>query len=131
MKKELAALALCVIFSGLAPLPEQAMTLEGTVEKTETAKKKSFWERLFAPEPEGRVGIRINTAGNIEYVHPGSPAESAGLLAKDTVVSVDGRQHAVEDISGEPGSTVHLEVRRGDDQFPVDVERVDCHLIQR
>jgi C-terminal processing protease CtpA/Prc len=107
-----------------------ALTFEGTVEKTDALKKKSFFERLFSVN-EGRIGVRISSEGHVEYVHPGSPAEKVGLQKDDYVRAVDGRKHYIEHISGDPGTTVHLLVARGDNEFAVEVERVDWHDIRR
>ena len=72
------------------------------------------------------VGIGIYMAANtekntIEILMPikGSPAEEAGILAGDTIVSVDGIKYTGEDIDiaadrikGEQGSKVKLEILR-------------------
>jgi predicted metalloprotease with PDZ domain len=129
MKKKLAVLVLGAVI-GCAPA--LALTLEGSVEVNQPFYKRGFWARLFAPEPEGRIGIRISHSnGLIAYVHPGSPAEKVGLQKEDLVMAVDGRKHAVDEISGDPGTTVHLDVKRHDEEFAVDVERVDWHDIAR
>ena len=129
MKKHIAlALLLTVIGTQAA----QALTFEGTVEKADVVKKKQgFWQRLFHKRetPEGHIGVRISTHGKIAYVHPGSPAERAGLQTDDSVITVDGKKHNVENISGDPGTVVHLEVRRRTEQFGVDVARVDVRDI--
>ncbi|HEY9793915.1 MAG TPA: PDZ domain-containing protein [Candidatus Obscuribacterales bacterium] len=107
-----------------------ALTFEGTVEKTDVLKKRSFFARLFSVN-EGRIGVRISSDGHVEYVHPGSPAEKVGLHKDDWVRAVDGRTHSIEKISGDPGTTVNLQVKRGEDDFAVEVERVDWHDIHR
>jgi carboxyl-terminal processing protease len=63
-------------------------------------------------------------------VPPDSPAEKAGLRADDRVLSIDGRptegmtSEQVQDrLSGEVGSTVLLEVLRGDKQLELYVTR--------
>lgn len=94
--------------------PAYALTLEGSVEKTDA---------------EGRIGIRVTTWGRIEKVHPGSPAEAAGLHKDDRVLLVDGKRHAVDEISGEPGTTVLLDVKRHHDRFQIAVERADVRSI--
>lgn len=59
-----------------------------------------------------------------------SPAEKAGLRAKDKILEVDGEKtegkdlsSVVETIRGEKGSTVKLAVERGNDNFEVDIKR--------
>lgn len=70
--------------------------------------------------------------GNITVVEPmeGSPAEAAGLKAEDLIVKVNGEEITadnVEDMSnaikGEEGTKVKLGIKRGDEQFDVEVER--------
>jgi len=72
------------------------------------------------------VGIGIYMAANtekntIEVIMPikGSPAEEAGILAGDTIISVDGIKYTAEDvdtaadnIKGKEGSVVKLEILR-------------------
>lgn len=106
--------------------PVQAMTLEGSVEKTEIIEMHSVFD---SPKVDGHIGVRISHWGNIAFVHPGSPAEQAGLRKNDTVLKVDGKTRHIEDISGEPGTTVNLEVKRGFERFVVDVPRIDVHQI--
>jgi C-terminal processing protease CtpA/Prc len=104
-------LASAVIAVGLSIMaPAHALTLDCGIEKTDV---------------EGRIGVRISTSG-----HPGSPAEAAGLRKNDTVVLVDGKKHAIDQISGEPGTTVELVVRRGWHKMQLAVERTDVRTIQ-
>jgi C-terminal processing protease CtpA/Prc len=109
--KRLAAVLAVTLFSSASA---QAMTLVCGVEKTDT---------------EGRIGIRVNTSGDIERVHPGSPADLAGLRPHDMVIAVDGRHKAVRQIAGEPGTVVQLDVRRGMRRFQVAVRREDVRTI--
>lgn len=106
MKNIAVALLICLVTSASA----QAVTLDCGIEKSDA---------------EGRIGIRVNTSGDIQRVHPGSPAERAGLRAHDMVVAVDGQRQAVRQIHGEPGTVVQLDVRRGNRRFQVAVERRD------
>ncbi|CZQ81592.1 S41 family peptidase [Trichococcus ilyis] len=60
----------------------------------------------------------------------GSPAEKAGLLPNDIIISADGQDlhgltasEAVELIRGEKGSEVVLEITRGDQNFTVNIIR--------
>ncbi|ARJ37593.1 peptidase S41 [Sporosarcina ureae] len=80
------------------------------------------------------IGAEIQESnGYISIVSPikNSPAEKAGLLPNDTVLSVDGESiqglsssEAVLLIRGEKGSTVTLSVRRGEKSDPFDVKIV-------
>jgi len=83
------------------------------------------------------VGIGIymaaNTAKNtVEVIMPikGSPAEEAGLLAGDTIVSVDGIKYTGEDIDtaadkikGKEGSKVKLEILRNQELKTFEITR--------
>lgn len=111
MKKLLVVVALATLVSAT---PAQSVTLFAGCEKTDV---------------EGRIGVRISLAGRISKVRPGSPAERAGLRRDDYVLLVDGRKHAISEISGEPGTTVQLDVRRGFHRFHVAVERADFRTI--
>jgi predicted metalloprotease with PDZ domain len=123
--------AVAIFFALVCIYPVAAMTLNGTVVKTEapSSPPRTWWQKLFGPEPEGRIGVRISSAGRIDYVHPASPAEEAGLQANDVVLVVDGRKHDIDDISGQPGTIVHLQVQRHSHEFAIDVKRVDYHCI--
>lgn len=76
---------------------------------------------------DGRVigiGVSVDTRGGaprIIAVFPGSPAADAGLRPGDVIESVDGRRVDRLDVSelldrvrGEPGTVVHLGIRRAD-----------------
>lgn len=64
------------------------------------------------------------------YVHPGSPAEKAGIRPQDIILSVDGTpiiDLELEEVSdlvrGEMGTSIELELLRGFDVFTVTVVR--------
>ena len=83
------------------------------------------------------VGIGIymiqNTEDNtIEVVSPikDSPAEKAGILPGDKIVGVDGVKYngdemdtAANKIKGEEGTTVKIEIKRGEENLTFDIER--------
>lgn len=83
------------------------------------------------------VGIGIYMAANtekntIEVIMPitGSPAEEAGILAGDTIISVNGIKYTAENvdvaadaIKGEEGSTVKLEILRAQEIKAFEVTR--------
>lgn len=110
-----------------------AMTLEGSVEQYAVIDPPPQTEEtVVVPRPyvEGHVGVRISATGFIGRVHPGSPADLAGLRKDDRVTLVDWRKHRVGHISGDVGTTVHLHVKRKhEDIFEVDLERVEVNRI--
>lgn len=83
------------------------------------------------------VGIGIYMAANteentIEVIMPikGSPAEEAGILAGDTIISVDGIKYtaadvnvAADNIKGKEGSTVKLEILRNQEIKTFEITR--------
>ena len=81
----------------------------------------------------GVIGITLNFNGDypvITSILPASPAQRAGLLARDTVVSIDGQdakgvtaQKASTLIRGTVGTSVKLGIRRDSSTFDVTVAR--------
>lgn len=70
--------------------------------------------------------------GNITVVEPmeGSPAEAAGIKAEDLIVKVNGEEITPENVTelsnaikGEEGTKVTLTIKRGEEEFDVEVER--------
>ena len=79
------------------------------------------------------IGAEVQQGKNaIEIVSPikNSPAEKAGLKAKDLIVAINGKStakmtvdQAVSKIRGKSGSSVTLKIQRGSQTFTVKVER--------
>jgi C-terminal peptidase prc len=74
-------------------------------------------EDVLSSGREEQVGIGVSTlpladALLIQHVFPGSPAERAGLRARDRIVAVDGASYARRDIDGPAGTQVRLTVVR-------------------
>lgn len=78
------------------------------------------------------IYMTINTDGDIVVLLPieGSPAEEANLQLGDIINKVNGVEcnglelsEVSEMVKGEEGTTVNLEIKRGDEIFTVDVER--------
>lgn len=110
-------------------------------EYTEYFTKEEMEE--FKTETEGNyVGIGIymmqNTKdNNIVVLAPikGSPAESAGIKSGDIIKKVDGKEYIAEDfdiistyIKGKEGTTVNIEIQRGNETLTFDVERKNIEL---
>jgi len=83
----------------------------------------------FEDSSQGRYsGIGIDVRGHeglieIQAVINGSPADEAGLNPKDVITAVDGTpvegralQEAIDDLAGEPGTEVSIDVRTPDGQ---------------
>lgn len=86
----------------------------------------------------GRVGVRLVPAGafsakvEIERVHPGGPAERAGIRKGDNVLAIDGEVVGRSSVLMESlarhyaGDTVALRVRRGEEELMIAVELVEA-----
>ncbi|MCI8444138.1 MAG: S41 family peptidase [Clostridia bacterium] len=98
---------------------------------------KEEMEDYLADATGNFVGIGIymvkdTEAGKIMVLSPikGSPAEKAGILPGDLIISVDGVQYTAEEMSvasnkikGEAGSTVKIEILRGTETKSFELKR--------
>ena len=86
------------------------------------------------PLPDGRIGVEVTRQFYVQIVAPrdGSPAARAGLLPGDFIRAIDDQptrlMSAIEGarrLRGEPGSTVHLSLLRGNtaESFEIDLVR--------
>lgn len=94
-------------------------------------------EETYSEAMGNYVGIGIYmivdyVEGNITVVEPmeGSPAEAAGIKTDDLIVKVNGEditadnvEEMADAIKGEEGTTVTLGIKRGEEQFDVEVAR--------
>lgn len=79
-------------------------------------------------EDIGVIGIRVNKLWDtISVVHPGTPAEKAGLLKGDQILTVDGKWDG--EIDGKPGTSVTLKIRRGRQILEFSIEREALHTL--
>lgn len=79
------------------------------------------------------IGAEISQAdGHIQIVSPikGSPADKAGLKAKDIITAIDGKStqgwsttKASSTIRGKKGTSVTLAIKRGSDTFNITIKR--------
>jgi membrane-associated protease RseP (regulator of RpoE activity) len=95
---------------------------------SDEAKKKEYAHTLTALT-EGIVGVTLG-GGKIESVVPGGPAAKAGLKAGDEIVAVDSLQAKDLDdegirllMRGTKGSSVKVQVKRGDKALTIEVVR--------
>lgn len=116
----------------------------GMLERVDPKMRK--WNKLLSPselallrtDMKGEVvgvGVQIKFESETGWtdvlgVIPGSPAEKAGIVAGDKVVSVNGKLYkgmstrdVVADIRGKAGETVTLTVLRGDKLVPFPIKR--------
>jgi len=109
-----------------------ASTYEGYAEKSEVLEEPAIIEERPVRDVEGHIGILVSLSGRVSRVHPGSPAEKAGILKGDRVILVDGLKTGIDDISGPPGTKVTLEIERKHcaDHLTMTVERVGVDEIQ-
>jgi C-terminal processing protease CtpA/Prc len=77
----------------------------------------------------GMIGVRVAPSGRVARVRPGSPADRCGISPGDKIVCVDGRSDVVGRIHGMPGTTVLLTIKRGEEEFVREVERVNEHTL--
>lgn len=88
------------------------------------------WPHLF-----DSVGIMIayeNGVPIIEHLLPNTPAANSSIEIGDTLVEIDGKQAKTMDaleiselVMGEPGTTVTLVLKRGTQEYRVQLKRVD------
>ena len=81
------------------------------------------------------IGVYISgsvTSMVVTYVMPSSPAETAGVLAGDEIIAIDGKyltdigyNEAVNMVAGENGTQVVLKVVRGGEEMDISVTRGD------
>jgi carboxyl-terminal processing protease len=98
-----------------------------------------FNEDISGNQSFGGIGLQIdaNEKGQIVAVAPlkGSPAEAAGVLPGDLILGVDGTStasmsvdEAVAVIRGEIGTTVTLELLRGEKELSVTITRQNIQV---
>ena len=103
-------------------------------------KKKDDDLRMLTQGKYGGIGSIIQQRDSATYaVNPyeGKPAQRAGILAGDRILSVDGKttkgliiSEVSDMLRGEPGTTVVLEIEREglDKPFKVSIVREDIHM---
>ncbi len=95
--------------------------------------QQMFEQRLRQSGKISGIGIRIRNHDDglqIRDVMPGTPARKAGLLPGDIIIAIDGQdlkeltsQQKDKLITGKPGSTVKLKIRRGQKTFELEATR--------
>ncbi len=81
--------------------------------------------------------VKNNDQDKIQVLSPikNSPAEKAGILPGDLIISVDGQQYVADDMStvstkikGEEGTTVKLEILRGTETKTFEIKRENIKI---
>ncbi|MCT7373722.1 S41 family peptidase [Chelativorans salis] len=90
---------------------------------------RDHMRRLFPPEGEasyhgiGMVAQELDGTLFVSDVYDGSPADRAGILAGDEIVSVDGAPYQeIESFRDKAGETVEVRLRRNESAEPFTVE---------
>jgi len=85
--------------------------------------------RLFPPEGRANyhgVGMAVQVIDGVPFVsdvYDGRPADDAGILVGDEIISVDGAPyHDIESFRGKAGRTVEISLRRREGAEPIAVE---------
>ncbi len=112
------------MFSGLGDVYSQYYTKE----EFETLKEQTSGSFVG-------IGVYISPTSDDDYITiiapiEGSPAEKAGIKAGDKIVKVDGNNVYTDDsdkaismIKGKAGTTVKLTIKRGNEEFDIDIKR--------
>lgn len=103
-----------------------ARRLSYTIERGEERLQKDVELDIDGISGLGRDGIRVRTPIIVGSVVPGSPAEAAGLLAGDRVITVDGHypggpENFVRIVSSSAGETLRLSMVRGEAEVAAEV----------
>lgn len=103
-------------------------------------KQKDNELRMLTQGKYGGIGSIIQQRNEKTYIvnpYEGKPAQKAGLLAGDRILTIDGKKtkglnvsEVSNNLRGEPGTTVVLEIERDEvaKPFKVSVVREDIHL---
>ena len=112
------------MFSGLGDVYSQYYTKE----EFETLKEQTSGSFVG-------IGVYISPTSDDDYITiiapiEGSPAGKAGIKAGDKIVKVDGNNVYTDDsdkaismIKGKAGTTVKLTIKRGNEEFDIDIKR--------
>jgi C-terminal processing protease CtpA/Prc len=115
MKEAIITIALLALCAGVTAEP-----LKGSVSVNHIDAKIKTASRYEV----GYIGIREDWERKIIRIHPGSPAELAGLKIDDKVIQVDGSDKKDYPITGPAGTKVLVKIQRGTQTMFFDIERV-------
>ncbi|TLG77115.1 S41 family peptidase [Culicoidibacter larvae] len=135
--------ALALIRQNALAVPDQDKLIDGAIKglteslddphSTYFTKSEADEFRQSLSSSFDGIGVRLLiVAGEpvITEVFPGSPAETAGMKVNDVIVSVDGNkvsgdnsQEVVDQLTGKKGTTVKVDVRRGDASETLSITR--------
>jgi len=93
------------------------------------------WDEILSTFCGIGLTISTNNGINVERVIPDTPAEAAGLMPGDLIISVDNEPTAgktmvniVQKIRGDAGTTVTLRIKRNSKEADYVIERSAIHL---
>lgn len=121
---------------GLPPPPEASSFPEFNIDFGEQAPEGwigfglLFSGSIRGKDPDKPAEWRFNDPPSIKSVHPGSPADEAGLQVNDVLLEIDGLK--LDSSKGgdrfsqmKPGQIVEWKVRRGGKKFTVETEAIE------
>jgi membrane-associated protease RseP (regulator of RpoE activity) len=89
---------------------------------------KEHYALVASVATRGKVGVGFSNEGKVTVLVKGGPAELAGLLVGDQVISIDGAPYgdsrsASTRVTGDPGTKVSLRISRGGSLKDVEIVR--------
>ena len=114
--------SLCTLVGALFAVFGSTRRSIGTAQKVDIASAAEMHDLKALLANKGKTGLIIDTndGRTILGTSPGSPAEIAGLLAGDRLITIDGElcqgdyKAIALRLAGSPGSFVKLSIRRGE-----------------
>ena len=92
-----------------------------------TGKAGESWQNFleaFSKRWQGRLGIRFDSLGVIIEVFKNTPAEEAGLLIGDKIITANGFSWSrTTDMTGDPGTSIDITIQRKDQTIPFRIVR--------
>lgn len=114
--------SLCTLVGALFAVFGRTRRSIGAAQRVDIASAAEMYDLKALLANKGKTGLVIDTndGRTILGTSPGSPAETAGLLAGDRLITIDGElcqgdyKAIALRLAGAPGSFVKLSIRRGE-----------------